>query len=238
MHHLPLPASLPPKRPHTTLLKNMCVIFQDTAEPSEERDQRRSASLLGAAGEIAEDPIGSSLIVGCGASSSNSSSSVDCGLGCRGGASRRASGEKGGEDTYPKNDYAGSSSCCGHALEDMCDSGCRRPQRQAAECPPSEPQVVNATGDFRANSSVAGRCTEGYRGNAGMGVERPARLSPERRSGRGAVVSASPPVACVSPLGVVAAPAWCGDTSNSSASLEDLVCWTEGLDFDAAMKNF
>lgn len=38
------------------------------------------------------------------------------------------------------------------------------------------------------------------------------------------------------PPDTTVAPAWCAD--NCTSSLEDLVCWTKGLDYDAAVRGF
>lgn len=92
--------------------------------------------------------------------------------------------------------------------------------------PPSPPGAV---ADRKIDSACAADSTANRRGTAGKAQGRlPPDMSGAYLSEKGCSVwSPTPPA---SPF----ARAWCGDNS----SLEDLVCWTKGLDFEAAVEGF
>lgn len=92
--------------------------------------------------------------------------------------------------------------------------------------PPSPPGVV---ADRKIDPACAADSAANRRGTAGKAQGRlPPDMSGAYLSEKGCSVwSPTPPA---SPF----ARAWCGDNS----SLEDLVCWTKGLDFEAAVEGF
>lgn len=102
----------------------------------------------------------------------------------------------------------------------------------------------------RGNSEVVkkeiGTCR--HKGNNKDESRMPLMTREENRL-RGDVTVSSPPLRpsskeansscdCFPPASPMMGPAWSQDNDNCSATLEDLVCWTKGLDFEAAVEGF
>lgn len=97
-------------------------------------------------------------------------------------------------------------------------------RRQQEPLPP-EPYPKDSIGTHAGNGLGV------VRGDGVMSASEGGRSPLDRKIGD---FSAGFGLAAPSPAAAAVAPAWCADSS----SLEDLVCWTRGLDYDAAVRGF